>query len=110
LEQIVALQENDRPTRFRLIEIYRKNDSMNRVPRALDLVTAFLKKNPEDAEAHLYLGELLRRKPDLDAAREAFAKGFQTLPPDPRPDLAWAYSNYGTMLSQEKPEEAVPFQ
>ena len=110
LEQIVALHEDDRPTRFRLIEIYRKNDSMNRLPRALDLVNAFLKKNPEDAEGRIYLGEFLRRKPDLENAREAFAKGFQTLPPDPRPDLAWAYSSYGAMLFQDKPEDAVPFQ
>ena len=111
LEQIVALQENDRATRFRLIDIYRKNENMNRIPRALDLVTAFLKKNPDDPEANLYLGDLLRRKPDLDGAREAFTKGFQTLPPDPpRPDLAWAWSSYGAMLFQDKPEEALPYQ
>jgi hypothetical protein len=81
LEQIVALHEDDRPTRFRLIEIYRKNDSMNRLPRALDLVNSFLKKNPEDAEGRIYLGEFLRRKPDLRWRAEGFRQGFQTLPP-----------------------------
>jgi tetratricopeptide (TPR) repeat protein len=103
LERAEAADEKDRDLRFELVGIYTDNDSLDRLPRALDLMSEYVGLYPEDYEGYLLLANLYRRKGDTAAANDYFTRGFSRMPAKPPAKISWAYSSMG-MLQQSEGE------
>ncbi|MEI9975690.1 MAG: tetratricopeptide repeat protein [Ignavibacteriota bacterium] len=108
LERAQAADEKDRNLRFELVSIYTNNDSLDRLPRAFDLMNEYVGLYPEDYEGYLLLANLYRRKGDAAAALDYFNRGFDKMPPKPPSRMSWAYNSLGLLLlSQGKYEDAL---
>ncbi len=111
LEQVIALDQDDRDARFQLVRLYLKIEALNRIPRALELMKDYVKKHSDDAEGYLLLATLHRRKAEPDEAHEFFVRGFEKVPTQIPAHLSWAYSDFGKMLLQEgKLQDALTYQ
>ena len=108
LERAQAADEKDRNLRFELVSIYTNNDSLDRLPRAFDLMNEYVGLYPDDYEGYLLLANLYRRKGDAAAALDYFNRGFDKMPPKPPARMSWAYNSLGLLLlSQGKYEDAL---
>jgi len=108
LERAYALDEKDRDLRFELVSIYTNNDSLDRLPRAFELMNEYVGLYPEDYEGYLLLANLYRRKGDGAAALDYFTRGFARMPAKPPARMSWAYNSFGLLLlSQGKYEDAL---
>ena len=83
LERALAVDAKNRDLRFELVSIYTNNDSLDRLPRALDLMNEYVGLNPDDYEGYLLLANLYRRNSDAARAHDYFARGFDMLPANP---------------------------
>ena len=108
LERAQAANEKDRDLRFELVSIYTNNDSLDKLPRAFDLMNEYVGLYPEDYEGYLLLANLYRRKGDAAQALDFFNRGFDKMPPNPPARMSWAYNSLGLLLlSQGKYEDAL---
>ena len=82
--------------------------SLDRLPRAFDLMNEYVGLYPDDYEGYLLLANLYRRKGDAAAALDYFNRGFDKMPPKPPARMSWAYNSLGLLLlSQGKYEDAL---
>lgn len=108
LERAFTLDGKDRDLRFELVGIYTNDDSLDRLPRALDLMNEYVGLYPDDYEGYLLLANLYRRRSDAANARDFFRRGFEKMPPKPPARMSWAYNSLGLLLlSEGKYEEAL---
>jgi len=108
LERAEAANEKDRDVRFELVTLYINEESLDRLPRALDLMNEYVGLYPDDYEGYLLLANLYRRKGDAAAAYDYFNRGFAKMPPNPPARMSWAYNSLGLLLlSQGKYEDAL---
>jgi tetratricopeptide (TPR) repeat protein len=108
LERAEVANEKDRDVRFELVTLYTNEDSLDRLPRAFDLMDEYVGLYPEDYEGYLLLANLYRRKGDAAAALDYFNRGFSKMPPKPPARMSWAYNSLGLLLlSQGKYEDAL---
>jgi tetratricopeptide (TPR) repeat protein len=108
LERAEAANEKDRDVRFELVTLYTNNDSLDRLPRAFDLMNEYVGLYPDDFEGYLLLANLYRRKGDAAAALDYFNRGFSKMPPKPPARMSWAFNSLGLLLlSQGKYEDAL---
>jgi tetratricopeptide (TPR) repeat protein len=108
LERAEAANEKDRDLRFELVTLYTNDDSLDRLPRAFDLMNEYVGLYPDDYEGYLLLANLYRRKGDAAAAYDYFNRGFGKMPPNPPARMSWAYNSLGLLLlSQGKYEDAL---
>jgi tetratricopeptide (TPR) repeat protein len=108
LERAQAANEKDRDLRFELVSIYTNDDSLDKLPRAFDLMNEYVGLYPDDYEGYLLLANLYRRKGDASAALDYFNRGFDKMPPKPPARMSWAYNSLGLLLlSQGKYEDAL---
>jgi tetratricopeptide (TPR) repeat protein len=108
LERTLTADGKDREVRFELVGIYTNNDSLDRLPRALDLMNEYVGLYPDDYEGYLLLANLYRRKPDAAAAHDYFTRGFNKIPAKPPARISWAYNSLGLLLlSEGRYEEAL---
>jgi tetratricopeptide (TPR) repeat protein len=108
LERAQAANEKDREVRFELVTLYSNDDSLDRLPRAFDLMNEYVGLYPDDYEGYLLLANLNRRKGDTAAALDYFNRGFSRMPPKPPAAMSWAYNSFGLLLlSQGKYEDAL---
>jgi tetratricopeptide (TPR) repeat protein len=108
LERAQAANEKDRDVRFELVTLYTNDDSLDRLPRAFDLMNEYVGLYPDDYEGYLLLANLYRRKGDAAAALDYFNRGFSRMPPKPAAGMSWAYNSFGLLLlSQGKYEDAL---
>jgi len=108
LERAQTANEKDRDLRFELVSIYTNNDSLDRLPRAFDLMNEYVGLYPDDYEGYLLLANLYRRKGDAAAALDYFNRGFDKMPLKPPARMSWAYNSLGLLLlSQGKYEDAL---
>ena len=108
LERAEAANEKDRDVRFELVTLYINEDSLDRLPRAFDLMNEYVGLYPDDYEGYLLLANLYRRKGDAADAYDYFNRGFGKMPPNPPPRMSWAYNSLGLLLlSQGKYEDAL---
>jgi tetratricopeptide (TPR) repeat protein len=111
LERAEAVDPKDRDLRFELAGIYTNNDSLDKLPRAFDLMNEYVGLYPEDYEGFLLLANLYRRKGDAADAHDYFTRGFNKMPAKPPARLSWAYNSLGLLLlSEGKYEEALASQ
>jgi len=101
LERAITIDGKDRDLRFELVGIYTNDDALNRLPRALDLMTEYVGLYPDDYEGYLLLAHLYRRTSDPANARDFFARGFDKMPPNPPARMSWAYNSLGLLLLSE---------
>jgi tetratricopeptide (TPR) repeat protein len=108
LESAEALDSKDRELRFELVNIYTNNESLDRLPRAIDLMNEYVGLYPDDYEGYLLLANLYRRKGDAGQAMDYFMRGFDKMPATPPPRMSWAFNSLGLLLlSQGKYEDAL---
>jgi predicted Zn-dependent protease len=108
LERAIALNDKDRELRFELVTIYTNDDSLDRLPRAFDLMNEYVGLYPEDYEGYLLLANLYRRKGDAADAHDYFSRGLNRMPAKPPARLSWAYNSFGLLLlSEGKFEDAL---
>ena len=111
LERALAVDSKDRDLLFELVGLYTNDDSLDRLPRAFDLMNEYVTVNPDDYEGYLLLANLYRRKSDAADAHAYFTRGFSKMPAQPPPRLSWAYNSLGLLLlSEGKYEEALASQ
>ena len=111
LERALAVDSKDRDLLFELVGLYTNDDSLDRLPRAFDLMNEYVSVNPGDYEGYLLLANLYRRKSDAANAEAYFTRGFSKMPAQPPPRLSWAYNSQGLLLlSEGKYEEALASQ
>jgi tetratricopeptide (TPR) repeat protein len=111
LERAEAVDDKDRDLRFELVGIYTNDDSLDKLPRAFDLMNEYVGLYPEDYEGFLLLANLYRRKGDAAAAHDYFSRGFKQMPANPPARLSWAYNSLGLLLlSEGKYEDALDSQ
>jgi tetratricopeptide (TPR) repeat protein len=108
LENAETLDSKDRELRFELVSLYTNNDSLDRLPRAFDLMNEYVGLYPEDYEGYLLLANLYRRKGDAAQAMDFFMRGFDKMPAKPPARMSWAFNSLGLLLlSQGKYEDAL---
>jgi tetratricopeptide (TPR) repeat protein len=108
LERAETVDEKDRSLRFELVGIYTDNDSLDKLPRAFDLMNEYVGLYPEDYEGYLLLANLYRRKGDAADAHDYFARGFNRMPAKPPARMSWAYISVGVLWQTEgKTDEAI---
>ena len=108
LEHAEALDSKDRDLRFELVSIYTNNDSLDRLPRAFELMNEYVGLYPDDYEGYLLLANLYRRKGDAAQAMDFFMRGFDKMPAKPPARMSWAFNSLGLLLlSQGKYEDAL---
>jgi len=111
LERAIAVDGKNRELRFELVGLYTNNDTLGRLPRALDLMNEYVGLNPDDYEGYLLLANLYRRKADNTAAHSYFARGFSKMPAATPARMSWAYNSLGLLLfSEGNYEEALNHQ
>jgi tetratricopeptide (TPR) repeat protein len=108
LEHAEALDSKDRDLRFELVTLYTNDDSLDRLPRAFDLMNEYVGLYPDDYEGYLLLANLYRRKGDGAQAMDYFMRGFDKMPAKPPARMSWAFNSLGLLLlSQGKYEDAL---
>jgi len=111
LERALSVAPKDRDLRFELVGLYTNDDSLDRLPRAFDLMNEYVSLNADDYEGYLLLANLYRRKSDAADAHAYFTRGFNKMPAQPPARLSWAYNSLGLLLlSEGKYEEALASQ
>ena len=108
LERALTANGKDRDVRFELVSLYTNNESLDRLPRALDLMNEYVGLYPDDYEGYLLLANLYRRNSNSASAYDYFTRGFAKMPAKPPARMSWAYNSLGLLLlSQGKYEEAL---
>jgi tetratricopeptide (TPR) repeat protein len=108
LEHAESLDSKDRDLRFELVGLYTNDDSLDRLPRAFDLMNEYVGLYPDDYEGYLLLANLYRRKGDAAQAMDYFMRGFDKMPAKPPARMSWAFNSLGLLLlSQGKYEDAL---
>jgi tetratricopeptide (TPR) repeat protein len=111
LERAVAVDGKDRELRFELVGLYTNDDSLDRLPRALDLMSEYVGLYPDDYEGYLLLANLYRRRSDAANAHAFFTHGFEKMPAKPPARMSWAYNSLGLLqLSEGNYEQALASQ
>jgi predicted Zn-dependent protease len=108
LERAEAVDDKDRELRFDLVTLYTNSDSLDKLPRAFDLMNEYVGRYPDDYEGFLLLANLYRRKKDGADAHDYFTRGFNKMPAKPPASISWAYDRLGRLQYDEgKYEEAL---
>lgn len=101
-ERALVLDPASKETRYQLVRIYSNNPELDRLPRAVDILTEFISKYQQDGAAYLYLGNVYRKLKDTSNATENFKLGFGKITPPIPDELSWAYNAYGLLLMDQQ--------
>jgi tetratricopeptide (TPR) repeat protein len=107
LERAIEIDPASKELRYPLVRLYLNNSELDGLDKSVGILSDYLAKYEQDAEAYLLLGNVYRKKEDASNARQNFQTGIDKLkltPPIP-PRLSWAYTAYGILLYNEKDYE-----
>jgi tetratricopeptide (TPR) repeat protein len=104
-DRAVEVDPGSKDLRYPLVKLYMNYPELEGVDKSITLLSEYLAKYEQDAEAYLLLGNAYRKKDDVSNARQNFQTGIDRLKPPIPERLAWAYTTYGGLLFTEKEYE-----
>ncbi len=105
LERAVEVDPASKELRYPLVRLYLNFPELEGLDRSVTLLSDYLAKYEQDAEAYLLLGNVYRKKEDVSNARQNFQTGINKLTPPIPERLSWAYTAYGILLYNDKDYE-----